>query len=61
MVLFACNCLIHLEFIQITTFFLTPLCLCLKKYILAVENLESKIYSEENSYYSLTAQRIAVT
>lgn len=46
MVLFAFNCLIHLEFIHIP--FLLLLCMCLKKYMFAVEHLENNIYREEN-------------
>lgn len=46
MVLFAFNCLIHLEFVHIP--FLLLLCICLKKYMFAVENLENNIYREEN-------------
>lgn len=46
MVLFAFNYLIHMEFIHIL--FLLLLCVCLKKYMFAVENLENNIYREEN-------------
>lgn len=58
MVLFTFACLIHLEFIHIP--FLWSLCVCLKKCMFAVENLENKIWRGECYYCSQSRTRRVV-